>query len=86
MYIELYVPPDNSNLNDSVEEFFNIAELVGMKCDSCKKFVQVQKQTKLTQGSASEFILIILTRGIGTQENYHFVNHRTKPLNDIFIS
>ena len=81
----MYVPPDNSNLNESVEEFFNIAELVGMNCGSCKKYVQAEKHTKLTQGSASEFILVILTRGYGTEENYHFVKNRTRPLNNVFI-
>ena len=84
-YLEISVPPDNSDLNDSVEEFFNIAELVGKKCESCKKFVEAEKRNKLTQGSASEFILVILTRGSGSPENYHFVDNRTRPLNNVFI-
>ena len=85
MHIEIDVPPDDAHLNEYVEEFFNISDLVGVRCDACKKFVQKEKRSRLTLGSESEFLLIILTRGIKTVNGYQFVDNRTIATQNVFI-
>ena len=85
MHIEIDVPPDNTHLNQYVEEFFNISELVGVRCDACKQFVQKEKRSRLTLGSETEFLLVLLTRGIKTVNGYQFVDNRIIPTQNVFI-
>ena len=75
----------NSSLNDCVEEYFNIGELVAANCDVCKNLVQVERKSKLKSISETEFIIIVLGRGIYTLDGYELVEHRTFPTNDVFI-
>ena len=83
--IEIPVPPDNSNLHEFVEEFFNIGELVAFKCESCKKFAQTERRSKLTNGSESEFIIVILQRVIETLDGFELVKNRTILTENVFI-
>ena len=85
LYVEIEVPPDNTNLNEYVEEFFNISELQAMHCEACQNLVQKAKRSKLTLGSESEFIIVILNRGIETLDGFELVKNCTSPTNDVFI-
>ena len=85
LYIEIPVPPDNSNLNEYVEEFFNIRELVGLHCESCKRFVQKEKWSELTEASEAEFVTVILQRAVENMDGYELVKNRVNSINDVFI-
>ena len=86
MYIELQVPPDDTNLNDSVEDFLNSSSLVGLRCEEgCHQFVQSEKTSKLTQASETEFFIVILTRGMQTVEGFKLIKNRVTATNDAFI-
>ena len=76
MYVELPVPPDNSSLNDYVEEHLNTSTLVGKFCeDGCQKFVQAEKRSRLTLASETEFLIVILTRAIETLDGFALVGN-----------
>ena len=86
MYLEMPVPPDNTNLNDYVEEHLNTSSLVGVFCeDGCQKFVQTEKRSTLTLANDSEFLIVILTLAIETLDGFKLVDNRTIPTNDVFI-
>ena len=85
LYVEIEVPPDNSHLNNSVEEIFNISELFAMNCENCKKLVQKEKRLQLTTASESEFITVILRRTVETLDGYELNKHRIISTDDVFI-
>ena len=86
MYIELQVPSDDTNLNESVEDFLNSSSLVGFRCeDGCQQFVQAEKTSKLTAASETEFFIVILTRGMQTIEGFKLIKNRVTATNDAFI-
>ena len=86
MYVEIPVPPDQSNLNDYVEEYFNISSLVGLHCgNACQTFVQVEKNSKLTLSGETEFFTVILTRAVETMNGFQLVSNRTMATDDVYI-
>ena len=86
LYIELFVPPDNSNLNEHIEEYFNMSELLGRVCeDGCKAFTQAEKRNQLTGGSQTKFILVILARGIASEDGFSSNRNKVLATNDVFI-
>ena len=85
LFIEIPVPPDNSRLNDFVEEVLNISELHGMYCEACQSFAQKEKRSKLALGCESEFIIVILLRGIETLDGFQLVKNCTSPTDNVFV-
>ena len=85
LYIEIPVPPDNSNLNNFVEKFFNVGEFVNSLCSNCKQIVKVEKKSELTEAIESEFLIIILRRAIETLDGFELVRNRTISTNDVLI-
>ena len=86
MYVEIPVPPDESSLNDYVEEYFNVNSLVGLHCENtCQSFVQVEKNSKLTLTKETEFFTVILTRAVETFNGFQLVKDRTMATDDVYI-
>ena len=85
LYIKIPVPPDNSDLNEYVEEFFNIKQLVGMHCEACKSFVQKEKWSELTEADEAEFVTVILQRTVENMDGYELVKDIANSTNDVFI-
>ena len=86
MYVELQVPSNDTNLNESVEEFFNSSTLVGLRCEEgCQQTVQAEKTSTITRASDAEFFIVILTRGVQTVEGFKLVENRVHATNDVFI-
>ena len=86
MYLEIPVPPDNSNLNEYVEEFLNTGELVGLRCENgCQSFVQAERRSTLTASAETEFLVVVLTRAVETLDGFKLVKNTTLPTNDVFI-
>ena len=86
MYLELDVPSNNSSLGNYVSEYLNTSDLVGMKCeDGCKQFVEVEKRSRISQSSETEFIIIILNRVMQTQEGYSLIDNKVSAIENVFI-
>ena len=86
MYVELPVPPNNTNLNDHIEEYFNTGELVGRPCeDGCRRFVQGEARNQLTLGSQTKFLLVLLSRAMDSNEGGRINTNKTIATNDLFI-
>ena len=86
-FIEVAVPANNSNLNDYLEEVFNQSDLVTKRCeDGCNKIVQAQKQSQLVCGKDTDFITIVLSRSISTNEGFEVNFNRIVATNEVFIS
>ena len=85
-YFEIPVPPDNSELNEYIEEFLNEESLVGVDCeDGCAKFSQKIKRTMMTCTNQAGFLLVILTRGLDGVGGFQLVQNKTVSTNDIYI-
>ena len=86
MYVEMPVPPENSSLNDYVEEYLNTSSLVGKFCeDGCQKLVQAEKSSRLTEAGETEFLNIILTRAVETLDGFKLVENKITVINDVII-
>ena len=86
MYLEIPVPPDNSSLNDYVEEHLNSSCLVGVRCESaCQSVVQAEKRSTLTKNAETDFLVIVLTRAIETVDGFKLIKNKTTSTSDIFI-
>ena len=49
LFLEIDVPPANSNLSTYVSEYLNISSLIGKKCtNEQNKFVQAEKRVRIT--------------------------------------
>ena len=86
MFVEFQVPPDNSNLNEYVEEYLNSSSLVGVYCENnCRQLCQAEKRSKVTRNAETEFLIVILTRAVETLDGYQLNRNRTTVTNDILI-
>ena len=86
LYIELDVPQDGSSLDSCIEDYLCTSTLRGYKCeDGCQKFNQFERRTTVTNIEESEFIIILLARGVENLDGYHFNTNKTVATNDIFI-
>jgi hypothetical protein len=86
MYVELRVPPDNTNLSDCIEEFFNTSSLVGVHCETnCGSLVKAEKSSKVTCTADTEFITVMLTRAVETLDGFKINKNRTIATNDVLI-
>ena len=86
LYLDLPVPPSNSNLKDYVEDFLNEGSRIGVHCqEDCKEFTQKIKRTTITNADEAKFLTIILTRGIETLDGFQLVKNKIKATGDIFL-
>ena len=86
LYIELDVPPNNSNLQEYVEGFLNHELEVGSRCEaSCDRYTRKIEKKSVTQIEEARFITVILTRGIDTAGGYQLVKNKILATNDIKI-
>ena len=67
-YLELKVPPDNTHLSNHVEDFLNTSDLIGRKCEGCKKFTQAETGNEITSVEQSKYLVIILSRAMRDQD------------------
>ena len=86
IYVELQVPPDGSNLNDYVEEFFNASSLVGIFCENgCAQFVQAEKSSKISRTAETDYVIVILTRAHETLDGYQLNSNKITATKDVYI-
>ena len=86
MSIDVSVPEHNSSLSDYVSEYLSTSELVDYFCEhGCKKNVEVEKRSDLTNISEVKFILVILTRGVSTADGYKLIHNEVKATDNLSI-
>ena len=79
------VPPESSNLNECIEDYFNTSSLEGLNCDVCHNFSQVEKRSQLSLSGETDFFIVILTRAVQTLNGFKLDTNKTTPTNDVFI-
>jgi hypothetical protein len=86
LYLEMPVPSNNSNLKASVEDFLNGGSTFENYCDkSCKAIREKIKRTKITTTDEVKFLIVILTRGIETEDGFHLVKNKIKSTDNITL-
>ena len=86
MYVEIPVPPNDTNLNDYIEEHLNTASLFGKFCeDGCQKFSEAEKSSKITLARETEYLMIILTRAVDTLDGFKFLENEITVTNEVYI-
>ena len=84
-FVEFDVPPKNSSFNLPIEEFLNNASLVGSSCDVCKKKVQVEIKNQIINIKETEFITVILRRGVSALEGFTLNQSKVDSTADVFV-
>ena len=85
-YVEFEVPPENADLSEYLGYQYNTSELVGVKCESsCNKMVQKEKRMRISNVEETEFITVILTRTMDTEDGYKFNTNNIESTNDLLI-
>ena len=86
-YLEMQVPPDESDLKSQMENYLNEGSEREYKCEEvCKKMVKKTRMMNLTNADESEYITVLLSRGVdrgGFQ--YHFSRNRVISDKDISL-
>jgi hypothetical protein len=86
MFIEFQVPPDGSNLNDYIEDYFNTSSRVGRFCENgCQEFSPSEKRSTISLAAETNFIIVVLTRAIETLDGFQLNRDRVTATNDVFI-
>ena len=86
IYVEMSVPPESSNLNECIEDYFNTSSLEGLNCENvCQNFVQVEKRSQLTLSDETDIFIVILTRAVQTLNGFRLVTNKTTSTNDVYI-
>ena len=85
-YVEFEVPSENGDLSECLGYQYNTSELIGQICkSSCNKMVQVEKRMRLSSVKETDFITVILTRTMETEDGYKFNTNKIESTNDLFI-
>ena len=86
MHVEMDVPSNNSNLNDAVEEMFNINSLLGRVChDGCKSLAQAEVNARIKLVKDTEFFIVILRRAGQTLDGFKLIDNKVNPRNKVLI-
>ena len=76
IYEEMQVPPDQSNLKNYVEQFFNESVTVDSQCqDGCKQKGRGERRTTLKSIENSKFIVLIFSRAVDSGHGYKLVKN-----------
>ena len=86
LYVEIPVPPNNSALKDSIEDYFNERTTFGGNCDAgCMAFSEKSKWISISNTDEAKFLIVILTRGIVSLDGFQLVKNQIKSTEDIKI-
>ena len=84
LYRELACPPDGGKLRNFLQLQFNCVEKVDFLCEEgCKKRGKFKKRLKFVSEESSEFLLVVLTRGIAQGMNNY--NNRITVTDNVTI-
>ena len=84
-FIEIDVPEEDSKMNTSLEFFFNSASLVSSSCQICKKDVQVEVRNQILRIEDTNFITIVLSRGMDAVDGFHLNTKKIICTEEMFV-
>ena len=86
MYVEIDVPPQNSSLSESLEDYFCTSNLNARLCNAkCKIICQYEKRVQISLVRETEFFITILSRAIETLNGYQLNENQIISTNDVYI-
>ena len=86
LYIEMDVPPNNSKLNEFVEECFNGVCNVEYHCnDGCNQKNGAENRGTLKCCKDTEFLIVMLRRVVQGEEGLEILQHTVSPGDAIHI-
>ena len=62
LYLEIDTPENNTRLNETIENYFTLGELVDYHCTSCKKNIIARKRITLVNIKEMKYLIVILQR------------------------
>ena len=86
IFIEMPVPPDNSNLKLYVEDYLNGSSKLKLFCDDgCRgESTKIQKK-RILDCDEVQFLIVLLSRGQDTMNGYEFSTNKVIVTDDINI-
>ena len=84
-FIELDMPSAGSDLRSTVENYFNEPTLVSSYCELCNIIGQVEVKDQISSTEETDFITIILRRGVETLEGFEIQMNKLIANDDLFI-
>ena len=86
IYLEMEVPPDGSGLKAQVENYLNDGLPRLYNCEEeCKELRQKIMRMTVTNIQETEYLTIVLSRGVQTMDGYKFSKHRNNVAEAISI-
>ena len=86
VFLEITLPPYNSSMKEIIENELNNTSFVEASCtESCKRMVRKTKRLEITNCEDVKFLIVILSRGVQTNEGYRFLKQKVDVLEDVFI-
>ena len=86
MYLELKVPQNNSSLRDALNDIFNKSSNMEKNCDECgNSNVLAEMRSQLIDASDTNFLLVILSRGIQTMEGFNINQNNVIMTDEVHI-
>ena len=87
LYIELPVPPNNSNLKKYVEEYLNEETRIDGFCeDQCEIITEKIQKTRVSiENEEAKFLVIILSRGVQTEDGFKFLKSNVNATEEICL-
>ena len=85
-YIEMHVPANDTDMKTHVEDYLNEGSTRLYNCEEgCKKMTEKMIKLNITNTAESQFITVVLNRGIHTLDGYKFLNNRVDASKDIYL-
>ena len=86
IYLEVEVPRDGSDLKEQVENYLNDGIERVFNCEEgCKKLSQKRMRMTVNNILETEYLIIVLSRGVMTMDGYQFSQNRNNASKNISI-
>ena len=82
----MHVPANDTDMKTHVEDYLNDGSTRLYNCEEgCKKMTEKMIKLNITNTAESQFITVVLNRGINTLHGYKFLNNRVDASKDIYL-
>ena len=85
IYRYMPVPPENSNLNSFIEDFFNSAIPVDYQCEQCKNHSRALHKSSIKDLKQVQNVVIIISRAFETVDGYEVVKHKVTSTGEVIL-
>ena len=85
IYRYMPVPPENSNLNSFIEDFFNSAIPVDYQCEQCKNHSRALHKSSIKDLKQVQNVVFIISRAFETVDGYEVVKHKVTSTGEVIL-